>query len=197
MMRKTLVLFLALLLTLPLAAGALASESYGKKPDVDTSNVITTFGPRFRDLNKRLTEEWFMFTPVTLEEGTQEFDMIAGNMYVVGTVSVIVKGDEVSVRYKYRKDNTRSLSEFYTWFPDFETIASAELEDIGDSLTFKKPYSISQDLGGDTEVILIVRNKASFTIDPSDPKWKGNDRFWENTERYIEQLKEMMTQIGY
>ena len=159
-------------------------------------NKVTSFGPHFRDMPDPITKKWYMFTPLTLEEGKQEFPLIGGNQYIIGKVIVTVKGDEVATTYKYRKNDTYNHGEFFTFFPDFDSITSVDPADIGDSLTYKKPYSIANDLGGDTEVILYVQNIATFTYDSRDAKWKGNDRFWENQKEYKALRNKMLDTIG-
>ena len=129
-------------------------------------NNIRSVGPRFCDITPELTDKWFRFTPVDLsQDGLQMFDMISGDHYLVGTVAVLVKGDKVKVSYKYSIPNVTEKDEYtyFTFFPDYDSVTTVEPEKIENRFEYDVEYSIANDLGGDTDVLLYMCNKAMHT----------------------------------
>ncbi len=129
-----------------------------------THNNIRSFGPRFKDIAPEMTKKWYRFTPVDLsQDGTQTFDMISGDHYVIGKVKVTVKGDTVKVTYKYNMDEIWDWKgyKFYTFFSDFDSVNEVEPEKITNRFEYGKEYSIEKDLNGDTDVLLYLCNKAT------------------------------------
>lgn len=148
------------------------------------NNTACSFGPQFREVRPSLTDKWYMFTPVDLtRQGRQEFDYVASNLYVIGKVYVDVSGDSVVVSYENyyaeKGGNTETLSEYFTIFPDLQSVTNVEpetMEDLG--FRFGQPISIQNDLDGDTNVLLFVRNRVTY----SDYVTTGHKltRFWIN-----------------
>lgn len=127
---------------------------------------MTSAGLAFRDEKPELTGKWYNFTPVDLgRNGDQIYDLVAGNKFLLGKVTVGVKGDEVIVNYATtygRHGNVIMESEYLTFFPDLGSVTSVEPEDLGEGFKFGEPLSIENDLNGDTRVLLFVRNVATF-----------------------------------
>lgn len=129
-------------------------------------NNIRSLGPRFCDITPELTDKWFRFTPVDLsQDGIQMFDMISGDHYVVGTVSVAVEGDKVKVHYQYNIPNVTEEKDYtyFTFFADYDSVTTVEPEKIENRMEYDVEYSIANDLGGDTDVLLYMCNKAMHT----------------------------------
>lgn len=160
-----------------------------------SNNTACSFGPAFRDIAPKLTDKWYLFTPIDLTiQGRQEFDYIASNLYIIGKVYVDVVGDSVTVTYhNYYADNggnTETLKEFLCFFPDLASVKKVEPEDMGDSgYRFGQAVSIENDLGGDTNVLLYIRNRVTYcTYVTGSHKLT---RYWPNlTERIA--LREQM-----
>lgn len=154
------------------------------------NNTVSSFGPHFRDLTPNLTDKWYMFTPINLAiQGRQTFPLVASNIYEVGEVYVDVSGDYVTVSYRlFHEDkkhfNTDVRSEYLNFFNSYNDITAVEPEDIGMAtrFAFNRPFSIQNDLGGDTNVLMFVRNRMSYYPFPS-PK-SELIRFWENKAEY-------------
>ncbi|MHC1786078.1 MAG: hypothetical protein AB9880_03305 [Christensenellales bacterium] len=130
-------------------------------------NTVTSFGPQFRVLTPDLTDEWYMFTPIDLTiQGRQTFQLIGGNALEVGEVYVDTFADSVTVTYQYyfagQSDKIEPLSEFLYFFPAYSTITTVDPKQIASSFAFGVPLSIAQDLGGDTNVLMFVRNIETF-----------------------------------
>lgn len=148
------------------------------------NNTACSFGPQFRVVSPEKTDKWYMFTPVDLTiQGRQEFEYVASNMYIIGKVYVDVAGDSVTVTYhNYYADqggNTETISEFFTFFPDYASVGEVEPEKMGvPGFTFGQALSIENDLAGDTNVLLFVRNRVNYLDYVT--KTKKLTRFWPN-----------------
>ncbi len=133
-----------------------------------SKNTACSFGPAFRDVKPALTDKWYTFTPVDLTiQGRQTFEYVASNLYVIGEVYVDTAGDTVTVSYHNFYDTqdgqTKTLTEFFTIFPDLNSVKSAEPETMDDlGFAFGQTISIENDLDGDTNVLLFVRNQVTY-----------------------------------
>jgi hypothetical protein len=157
-----------------------------------TNNTVCSFGPHFRNVSPALTDKWYMFTPIDLsKDGTQTYDLVGGNMYIIGKVSVTVSGDSVTVDYKYFNDDVWKRGDFFTFFADYDSITTVDPEKISTEYSYGKPISIAGDLKGDKDVILFVRNIATFSDD--NPSIK---RLWENRSCYKKLQEAMLQMIG-
>lgn len=137
-------------------------EAVPKAKDYD-NNTVCSFGPQFRDVSPRMTDEWYMFTPVDLSaDGVQTFDLIAGNMFVIGEVTITVKDGVFEVDYTYADRHIEAGREYFYIFADYESVTEDDLERLPKGFTYGKPYDIEKKLGGDTDVLLFVCNTASF-----------------------------------
>ncbi len=131
-------------------------------------NTVTSFGPQFRVLTPELTKKWYMFTPIDLsQQGRQTFTLVGGNMYEVGEVYVDVYGDTVNVTYKYYYDGEtgskiEGISQYLNFFQAYNTITEVEPEKLPSNFAFNTPFSIANNLGGDTNVLMFVRNVETF-----------------------------------
>ena len=164
-----------------------------------SKNTACSFGPAFRDLRPSLTDKWYTFTPVDLtRQGRQTFEYVASNLYVIGEVYVDVDGDSVRVSYHHFYEdqdcNTKTLTEFVTFFHDLSSVTNAEpetMEELG--FRFGESISIENDLEGDTNVLLFIRNQVTY-CDYVNNSHKLT-RFWPNLpERKAlrEQMQAMM-----
>lgn len=158
-----------------------------------THNNIRSFGPRFRDIDPQLTKQWYRFTALDLsQDGKQTFDLISGDHYIVGKVTVTVNGDSVRVDYKYDLKEIWDWKnyKFYTFFSDFDSVTSVEPLEIEKRFEYGKTYSIENDLNGDTSVLLYMANKATHTDDINLLKV-----FRETWKPYVQQRDAMLDMI--
>lgn len=135
-----------------------------KQKDYD-NNTVCSFGPQFREVSPRMTDLWYMFTPIDLSEnGTQTYDLIAGNMFVIGEVTVTVENGRFQVDYRYNSARIEIGREYFQIFPDYKSIGADNLEDFHAQKRFSygRSYSIADKLEGDTDVILFVCNTVTF-----------------------------------
>lgn len=161
-------------------------------------NTVCSFGPNFRKVDPKLTKLWYMFTPIDLsKDGTQEFELVAGNVYVIGKVFVTVAGDEVTVTYKttYGKyGHIYMKSEYLNFFPDLASVSTVVPEEIGVSnYAFGQKFSIANDLGGDTNVLMFIRNVATFRDYVTD--YAKLTRFWPNIDWRVEKRDAMLAMM--
>lgn len=162
------------------------------KPVYYDHNTVCSFGPHFRNVSPDLTDKWYMFTPIDLsKDGTQAFELVGGNVYIIGKAAVTVEGDKVTVTYEYFNDDVWHRGDFFTIFPDYDSITTVNPDEIEKGYTFGEPISIEKDLNGDKEVILFIRNVATFRDD--NP---AIVRFWENIKWRKELRESMLAFIG-
>ena len=159
------------------------------------NNTACSFGPAFRDVKPSLTSKWYLFTPIDLTiQGRQEFEYIASNMYVIGKVYVDVYKDQVMVTYhNFYEDqggNTETKEEFFTFFHDLGSVRNVEPETMSDpGYHFGWPISIENDLEGDTQVLLFIRNRVTYRNYVTNSH--KLTRFWPNLTERIELREEM------
>lgn len=168
-------------------------EYVPKEKDYD-QNTVCSFGPQFRDISPRMTDLWYMFTPVDLSvDGTQTFDLIAGNMFVIGQVSVTVENGRFQVDYAYNSTQIEIGREYFNIFPDYDSIEEENLENLHAQKRFSygKSYSIADKLEGDTDVILFVCNTATFK-----KTTRGVGEYYKNHPDRVPVREAMLEMIG-
>lgn len=164
------------------------------------NNTASSFGPHFRDVTPKLTDKWYMFTPIDLGiQGRQTFPLVASNMYEIGEVHVDVYQDQVVVSYEMFHEGkhsytTEKLSEFLTFYNSYADVGIVEPEDMPgpSAFAFNQPFSIQNSLGGDTNVLMFVRNRVSYYPYPAPNS--EYVRFWENKDEY-KSRREFMLQM--
>ncbi len=167
-------------------------------------NTVSAMGPHFRDVTPNLTKLWYMFTPIDLSiQGRQTFPLVASNIFEVGQVHVDVNMDTVIVSYEmFFEDKpgftTQRLSDFLTFYNSYSDVTIVEPEDMKEPsmFAFNQPFSILNHLGGDTNVLMFVRNRITYFEFPT-PKI-GYTRYWRNKPDYkarIEGMLQMMDPI--
>ncbi|MGI6214639.1 MAG: hypothetical protein ACOYIT_01950 [Christensenellales bacterium] len=152
------------------------------------SNTTSTHGFAFREERPELTDKWYRFTPLDLsQDGTTTIPLIGGGKYIIGSVTVEVSGDEVVVNYSYKGtpyDTARSESEYLNLLPNLADLETVEPEKLGEGFAFGEPISIENDLDGDTNVLLFVRNTLSFRDVWREDKQLA--KYWPNSKNYAE-----------
>lgn len=164
-----------------------------KEKDFD-NNTVCSFGPQFRDVSPRMTKLWYMFTPVDLsQDGTQTFDLIAGNLFVVGEVSLTVENGKFQVDYAYNSSRIQVGREYFNIFPDYRSIDESNLDNFHQQKRFSygRAYSIADKLDGDTDVILFVCNTATFKKTTS-----GVGEYYKTHPDRVAQREAMLEMIG-
>ena len=153
--------------------------------------TVCTYGIRFRDLQNPITKEWYMFTPIDLSvEGEQTIDLIAGNMHEIGKATVLVKDGKVTVTTKV--NSTRNIAykeEFLTFVPALADLTALDFEAMT-NYAYGEEISIEEALGGDTKVLLLMRNRAWYPDNANGVNaFKGKGKAY---NAYVEELKALM-----
>lgn len=162
-------------------------------------NTACSFGPAFRDVVPGLTDQWYLFTPIDLtRQGRQTFEYVASNMYLIGEVYVDVNGDSVQVTYhnfyEDKDGKTETLTEYFTFFPDIDSVTNVEPETMDDlGFRFGQNISIAEDLNGDTNVLLFVRNRVTYRDYVTDSH--KLTRFWPNLSERKALRQQMMAMM--
>lgn len=153
--------------------------------------TVCSYGIRFRDLENPVTKDWYMFTPIDLSvEGEQTIDLIAGNMHQIGTATIRVKDGKVTVTTKV--NNTHSIvyaEKFLTFLPSLADVTALDFNTMT-NYAYGEEISIEEALGGDTKVLLLMRNSAwyedtAYGVNP----YKGKGRDY---NAYVDALKSLM-----
>ena len=161
-------------------------------------NTVSSFGPHFRDVTPELTDLWYMFTPIDVSiQGRQTFVLVASNMYEIGEVYVNVNQDTVIVSYILFDEGmngftTERLSEFITFYNSYADVSIVEPEDMPEPsiYAFNQPISILNHFGGDTNVLMFIRNRITYFQFPT-PRTEYT-RFWENKDEYKSRRENML-----
>ena len=144
------------------------SAHYSAQIEWYPHNTVCVGGLEFRQEKPGLTKKWYNFAAIDLTtQGKQVFELVASNLYVIGVVIVDVDGDNVTVEWRLNKQGTvdanfKNESEFLTFFHDLASVESVEPSSIATSYKFGEPISIEKDLEGDTNVLLYIRNVATY-----------------------------------
>ncbi len=124
--------------------------------------TVSSIGPRFRDVSD-LTNKWNMFTVVDLSvDGEQTFDLIAGDIHVVGTMTVKVADGKVTVTYKLVNKEMSVKAESLSIVGGLDAITS--LDELP-AFNFGEEISIADQLGGDTVVLIYINNVVHYESD--------------------------------
>ncbi len=147
-------------------------------------------GIRFRDMENPITDRWYMFTPIDLSvEGAQTFDLIAGNIHKVGTVTVLVQDGHVSVSYELVDPvHMHVTDEFLTFLPTLNGMTELDVETMT-GYAYGESINIAETFGEDTKILLLMRNRMRYM------DGKVNVSFFRDNAEYqqfVEELKQLM-----
>ncbi|NLG57478.1 MAG: hypothetical protein GX540_03580 [Clostridiales bacterium] len=154
--------FVPLPTTPPPAATNTPKPTQGPQPPKSEGGKgleVTSFGLYFEELRPRITEQWYMFTPLDLTaEGVFSYPLVAGNALIVGNLVVTVAGGQLIVLYQ-AAPGVVTTREFFTLFPSLDAVQTVEIQLLsGQALPFGQPISIQDTFGDDRKVILYLNN---------------------------------------
>ena len=122
---------------------------------------VCSLGIRFRDVRPNLTNKWYMFTPLDLSyDHTQDIDLIAANISLVGSLHVVVQDRNVTVTYEFNKF-VEQTALYFTLLSDLDSVTNVDIEHQR-LFNFGQPISIDLELNGDTKVLLYVMGHAGY-----------------------------------
>lgn len=130
-------------------------------------NTVSSFGPQFRVISPDYTKKWYMFTPIDLsKQGRQTFTLVGSNMYEVGEVYVDAYDDTVNVSYSYyyqgESKKIEPVKDFITFYKDYAEALQNDPDTTNTAFAFNQPFSIANQLGGDKNVLMFIRNNLTY-----------------------------------
>ena len=131
------------------------------------NNTVCAIGPRLRDVNLSPynSDQWYMFTPFDAsKDGRQTYTLIGSNRFDVGTLTIDVRNGQVTVNYKVYNEVDITL-EFFTILNQMSDLHEYEPEALSRlSMVPGRAYSIEDDFGGDTNLVLYFCSRADYSI---------------------------------
>ena len=143
-----------------------------------------------RELCPELTDKWYTVVPVDLtRQGTQVYELVASNLFVIGRAAVTVDGDSVTVVCGLAEGNGYMKDECLRWFTGLEEITAAYLEAPERGAAFGEAVSIERDLKGQDTALLFICNTVTYSQPYAGEAFL--QRYWPNTPRRIEARESM------
>jgi len=129
--------------------------------------TICVIGPRLRDsnLSPYNSDNWYMYTPFDAsKDGRQTFKMIGSNEHEVGSATLTVRDGTVTFDYKVYPNVDITL-EFFTIVNQMGDLHEYEPEALSSyAMVPGRAYSIEDDFGGDTNLVLYFCSRGDYTI---------------------------------
>ena len=135
------------------------------------NNTMCAMGPRLRDVRlspNPETDLWYMFTPFDASiEGKQTFDLVASNLYVVGTVTLEIQDGMLTLNYHVNSDKLNVTLEFYTILPSISEISKYEPEALYGQYAMRvgEPIDLKEAFGEDTNLVLYFCSGVDYQFD--------------------------------
>ena len=132
---------------------------------VDYSGSAFASGIYFRDVTENVTELSEMFVVIDLSvDGETTFELVAGDAYVIGTVTVTVAEGNVTVAYELVNEEIKLNNAFLTFLTDLAAVTTLEKDQLT-AYDFEQPISINDQLNGCTTLMLYVDLSVEFSND--------------------------------
>lgn len=124
---------------------------------------LTSFGLYFEELRPKLTDKWYMFTPLDLSmDSVLSYPLVANNQSIVGSIRVTVRGTQLVVEC-LPAEGVKLNRQFFTLFTDLDAIQTLNVDLLGNQgYAFGQPIDIPAAFGEDRKVILYVNNTADY-----------------------------------
>ena len=153
------------------------------------NQTVCSLGLRFRDIAPKLTDKWYMFTPVDLsKDGVQTFDLIAANVSRIGSVTLTMEDGFVTVEYKIDWPAVEKDMAF-TLLPDLAGVTDVDIAQMK-PFTFGRKISVADDLNGDTQVLLYLLGHADYDfLDERNMVFSAESQAYKTL---VNELKQMM-----
>lgn len=132
------------------------------------NNTVCAFGPRLRDVNlyPNNTDVWYMFTPFDAsKDGRQTYELVASNMYIVGTLTIDIKDGNMTIDYKLADTSKFDITlEFFTVLNRIQDITQYEPEKLLNlRMTTKQPINLEEKFGEDRDLVLYFCSRCNYT----------------------------------
>ena len=142
-------------------------------PRLGLKDTLCAFGLRLKDVGSYLNpaySTWYMFTPFDASvEGMQTYELVVNDAYIVGTGTLTILNGEISFNYTLNSPGVQIEEEFFTIVNKMTDLHEYEPEELINKYALKTntPYSISQQFGGDTNLVLYMCCRVRFEYDVS------------------------------
>jgi hypothetical protein len=167
-----------------------------------TNNTVCVAGASLKTLDPDLTSKWYTVVPVDLSQDvTQTFPLVAGNKYLIGSVSVTVAGDEVTTTYKYPEFHNYHIfpgDDCLASFTGVDQITSEFLDAPASETAFGTAISKASDLNGQDVALLFVCNRLTYRI-PFNNQSAAPRKYYPNTKGmagYFDNVKALLEKLG-
>lgn len=119
------------------------------------NNTACLDGVKFRNLENPVTNKWYTFVEVDLsQDGVQVFDLIASNVFRIGTVTLTVSEGTLTVDYDLISNEIVVDSEFLTLFASLEDVTTVD-QAAFTNYAYGEPINIQEALNGTTGYIYL------------------------------------------
>lgn len=128
------------------------------------NNTLCAFGPRLRDMN--LYDEWYMFTPFDAsKQGTQTYDLVASNTFIVGKVTLTIKDGNLKIDYSLLDNAKFKVTlEFFTVLGRINDLTQYEPEELLNlRLSKGQTINLEENFGDDTNLVLYFCSRCDYT----------------------------------
>ena len=139
---------------------------------VGGSSTMCTFGPRLVDMGDQLapaSNKWYMFTPFDISmNGTQTYELVVDNQYIVGSLTLVVHNGNLTVNYKVDSPYLRVDLEFFTILDTIHLLSQYEPEELAPEYGLQpgRTYSLAQlNIPYDSELCLYFCSRVTYTYD--------------------------------
>lgn len=161
------------------------------------NNTACVMGLSLREMDPALTDKWYNILPVRVDrDGKQIFPLVASNLYIVGSVTVTVRGDWVTVTYKYLgNDDMQNLGETVAWFTSMDQVTADYLANPESNCRFGRRLSREKDLNGQPAALLFICNRLTYA-QPFNETGTLLTRYWPNHPRYVKYRENLNNIMG-
>ena len=109
-----------------------------------------------------------MFTPFDAsQDGVQTYELVASNMYIVGSLTLTIKDGNLTVNYKLNDPYKFNVTlEFFTVLNRIGDLTQYEPEDLvrmGLGLKKNQPINLAEKFGDDTNLVLYFCSRCDYT----------------------------------
>lgn len=163
-------------------------------------NTLCAAGFYLKDEFPGLTDKWYNVVPVDIShDGATVIPLVASGSNILGSATVRVKGDKVTVTYdlnSYMK-HIYNESDCLCWFTSVSDITTEFLNNPTPNAEFGKAVSISEDLNGQAVALLFICNRVQYRL-PLDDKGTMPARYWSNSPewvKYRENLRPLLEMV--
>ena len=130
------------------------------------NNTVCAEGIRLRDAG--ISDQWYMYTPVDLSRnGSLTLELVASNLFYVGTVNLLVQDGTVTVSYFIPGGAAEVTLPFYTLVPDIAALPSFEPEELAAeyALPLDTPLPLEEYFPGQETLDFFFCCKLDYTYD--------------------------------